>query len=365
MKPYKLALLTGTHQHRWAGDHSGLCEKCHKEHQGHQYNSSNPGECRICGATGKCSHSDGFRSKGNENHACKVCYLEFPHELEIIGEQFGCRKCEVCNVVFGHKFKNGVCEACGYVCTHTNTSPGVSSEYHICTTCGTRIAHTFVDSGMVEYCKRCSGCGQFIAHTGIYKLDDVCTRCGYKHVKHIYSSNRPYCVICNNICQHEYVDGHGQCIDCLHMVLKNNNDYYIMGATKYAGGYEELREVRTNNSPRPMDYYTVYKGYRKSQSGGWVANGYYLTYFHVCQDVTQFGGEYAYKLSGCVLTTTENVNVSPALLSADGVWNLRLQQYKLDGTFLAENEEAYTSGDMPGDFYLPRPVDLDPPVQND
>lgn len=149
------------------------------------------------------------------------------------------------------------------------------------------------------------------------------------------------------------------------MVLKNNNDYYIMGATKYAGGYEELREVRTNNSPRPMDYYTVYKGYRKSQSGGWVANGYYLTYFHVCQDVTQFGGEYAYKLSGCVLTTTENVNVSPALLSADGVWNLRLQQYKLDGTFLAENEEAYTSGDMPGDFYLPRPVDLDPPVQND
>ena len=347
MKPYKLALLTGTHQHRWAGDHSGLCEKCHKEHQGHQYNSSNPGECRICGATGKCSHPDGFRSRGDEKHACKVCYLEFPHELETVGTQDGCRKCSVCNATLGHKYASGVCEACGYECTHTNTSPGVSSEYHICATCGTRIAHTFVDSGMVEYCKRCSGCGQFIVHTGISKLDDVCTRCGYKHVKHIYPSNRPVCSICNNICPHEYVDAHGQCIDCLHMVLKNNNDYYIKGTTQYAGGYEKLREVCTNNlSGIQKDYYTVYKGYRKSQSGGWVANGYYLTYFHVCRDVTEFGGEYAYKLSGCVLTTTENVNVSPALLSAGGVWNLKLKQYKLDGTFLAENTQAYTSGDM-------------------
>ena len=47
-----------------------------------------------------------------------------------------------------------------------------------------------------------------------------------------------------------------------------------------------------------------------------------------------------------MLTTTENVNVSPALLSAGGVWNLKLKQYKLNGTFLAENEQAYTSGDM-------------------
>lgn len=131
------------------------------------------------------------------------------------------------------------------------------------------------------------------------------------------------------------------------MALKDDNDCYIKGTTKYAGGYEKLREVCTNNlSGIQEDYYTVYKGYRKSQSGGWVANGYYLTYFHICRDVTEFGGEYAYKLSGCVLTTTENVNVAPALLSASGVWNLKLKQYKLDGTFLAENEQAYTSGDM-------------------
>ena len=58
------------------------------------------------------------------------------------------------------------------------------------------------------------------------------------------------------------------------MALKDYNDYHIQGTTKYAGGYEKLREVCTNNlSGIQEDYYTVYKGYRKSQSGGWVANG--------------------------------------------------------------------------------------------
>ena len=130
MKPYELALLTGTHQHRWAGDHSGLCEKCHKEHQKHQYAWNVPGECRICGATGKCSHPDGFRSRGNETHACKVCYLELPHELEIIGTQDGCRKCTVCNATLGHKYASGVCEACGYACTHSASGTAVDDEKH-------------------------------------------------------------------------------------------------------------------------------------------------------------------------------------------------------------------------------------------
>lgn len=358
MKPYKLALLTGTHQHHWAGDHSGLCEKCHKEHQKHQYAWNVPGECTICGATGKCSHPDGFRSRGDEKHACKVCYLEFPHELETVGTQDGCRKCSVCNATLGHKYASGVCEACGYACTHTTSGTAVDDEKHTCKSCGMEVAHTFVDSDWVVYCKKCSVCGRSIAHTGISKLNDVCTRCGYKHVNHMYTSNRPVCSICGYTCPHANVNAYGLCTDCSRLPLKDDNDYYIKGTTKYAGGYEKLREVCTNNlGGIQKDYYTVYKGYRKSQSGSWTANGYYLTYFHICRDVTEFGGEYAYKLSGCVLTTTENVNVSPALLSAGGVWNLKLKQYKLDGTFLAENTQAYTSGDMQttGDisYFLP------------
>lgn len=77
----------------------------------------------------------------------------------------------------------------------------------------------------------------------------------------------------------------------------------------------------------------------------WVDTGYKLFEFNIRNNPTEFGGEYAYKLTGCVFTTADSVNVAPALLSASGVWNLKLAQYNLDGTLREAAMQGYTSPD--------------------
>lgn len=360
MKPYKLALLTGTHQHRWAGDHSGLCEKCHKEHQGHQYNSSNPGECRICGATGKCSHPDGFRSKGDEKHACKVCYLEFPHVLETVGTQDACKKCTVCNATFSHEYEDGVCGVCGYACTHTKLDElyRCTETTHRCKICGKDIPHTFEFNKTGIYpppCGICSVCGYSLKHSGITKLGDACTRdgCNYVHTNHhFHFSSSSVCPTCGYECLHtaNNIDSYGYCLDCGSQALKDKGDFWCDGKTPYTGGYEFVKEVITNgytsSNDTRSDFYRVYKGYRRTSSGSWASNGYYMTCFRITHSITSFGGEYAYRLTGNVFSTAENVNVSPALLTANGVYELKLAQYNLDGTFREGQKTAYTSQDL-------------------
>lgn len=54
MKSYKIALMGGTHQHRW---NAGTCEKCGKQHTPHQW-GYNSGVCSVCGYG--CLHPDGW-----------------------------------------------------------------------------------------------------------------------------------------------------------------------------------------------------------------------------------------------------------------------------------------------------------------
>ena len=132
-------------------------------------------------------------------------------------------------------------------------------------------------------------------------------------------------------------------------MLKNKGDLWCDGETPYTGGYEFVKEIITNgyaiNDTR-ADFYNVHKGYRRTSSESWASNGYYMTFFCITHSITSFGGEYAYRLVGTVFSTTENVNVSPALLTANGVYELRLAQYNLDGTFRDGQTTRYTSQDL-------------------
>lgn len=122
-------------------------------------------------------------------------------------------------------------------------------------------------------------------------------------------------------------------------MLKAETDPYINGPVKYAGGYEFQKKVYTNSES--TDYYSVYKGYRKRQDGSWVSNGYYMTHFNITNDITRFGGDYAYKIKGWVWSESESASVSPALLESDAAYHLRLAQFKLDGTLMEKNNVEY------------------------
>ena len=405
MKPYKIALLTGTHQHRWPDDGSGVCEKCHKEHSPHKYLSGNPGVCTVCGAEGKCPHSGGFVTTGNTQHRCSLCYALFDHSLVKVTEENQCVKCSACGqIISSHQFSGGVCGVCDYACQHSwqitasqhsckkcdveeshawqnnaektlcrtctvcgyqqsnhtfNAGVCVRCNYacdhsaltpvngttHKCSICnGYTANHTWTSiSGSAIYCRRCNACGYQATHQGITGLGDACTVCGAVHSAHVWSQGS--CTICGAGCTHDSINSSGECTICGMMMKKPGTSYYFYGGTVYDGSYGDADVHYTDDSH--ADAYTVYKGYKWSASAGaWVANGYYFYSFAITHYKTSFGGDYAYKLTGGVFSTSSTtVNVSPALLSANGVYKLKLAQYEQDGTFKASSMSGYTSAD--------------------
>jgi len=405
MKPYKIALLTGTHQHRWPNDGSGVCEKCHKEHSPHKYLSGNPGICTVCGAEGKCPHTGGLTSINSARHQCRVCYASLPHSLVKVTEEKQCVKCSDCGrVITSHQFSGGVCSVCDYVCQHQwNTS----AEQHSCAKCDVKASHAWQNnaektlcrtctvcgyqqsnhtfnggvcvrcnyacdhptftpvngsthkcsvcngytanhtwtsiSGNPTHCRRCNACGYQAVHQGITRLGDACTVCGAVHSAHVWSLGS--CMVCGTDCTHSSINSSGQCTVCGMMLRKPGTPYSFFGGTAYDGSYGDAEVHYTDDTH--ADAYTVYKGYKwSSASGAWVANGYYFFSFAVTHYKTTFGGSYAYKLTGGVFSTSSTtVNVSPALLSANGVYKLKLAQYETDGTLKASSMSGYTSAD--------------------
>lgn len=344
MKPYKIALLTGTHQHRWMNDASGLCEKCHKEHAPHQYNALTAGICTICGAEGKCPHSGGFDSIDLEDHRCKLCYSVIPHDFTNIATKSQCVRCGSCNqTIYSHTFNSGICTVCGYTCPHENSPVYVDASYHKCNFCGGNItAHVWHNIQNATICRSCWDCGHTQYHTGITKIGDSCTFCGIVHSAHVWN-NAGICTVCRTACTHETINN-GSCSTCGMLMKKGDCEYYVYGGTVYDGCYGNSI---IHNLEHTFDYYRIYKGWKwNAPSNAWVDNGYYMYEFNVLNVKTRFGGDYAYKLSGLVFSTSSTtVNVSPSLLSANGVYGLTLAQYELDGTLKASHMTPYTSGD--------------------
>lgn len=348
MKPYKIALLTGTHQHRWPNDGSGICEKCHKEHFPHKYRPGNPGICTVCGAEGKCPHNGGFTSItsiDSTQHECRLCFALFPHSLVKVSMEKQCVKCSECGkVITSHQFSDGICSVCDYVCDHSALTP-VDGTTHKCSICGYTANHVWMSiSGSPTLCRKCNACGYQAVHQGVSKLGDACTVCGTVHSAHAWSFGT--CSVCGTVCTHSSINSGGICSVCGMMIRKPGTPYCFFGGTVYDGSYGDAEVIYTRNDSQ-ADAYTIYKGYKWSAaSGTWVANGYYFFSFAVTHYKTMFGGDYAYKLTGGVFSTSSTtVNVSPALLSANGVYKLKLAQYETDGTLKASSMSGYTSAD--------------------
>lgn len=331
MKPYKIALLTGTHQHRWPDDGSGVCEKCHKEHFPHVYKTADPGVCSICGAVGKCPHED-CDAVSVYYHRCRACYSKLEHTKVLKSEDTLCWECSVCGQIQSlHTFADGICSVCGWVCPH-NRLTNWTENGHKCNICGMILSHTLSVVGTPEVCRKCEGCGYVVGHE-VSGLGQTCAACGLVHNSHVWVDGR--CIVCRENCTHPKINSSGYCTTCMDRIYQIGA-YFIYGTS---GGYDGsyLRD-RVENG------FEVYKGSVWS-NGAWVSNGYNLFKFKAFSNPVQFGGEYAYKITGHVFTKSNSVNVSPSLLTADGVWELKLAQYNLDGTLREAAMEGYTSAD--------------------
>lgn len=331
MKPYKIALLTGTHQHRWPDDGSGVCEKCHKEHFPHVYKMTNPGICSICGAVGKCPH-DSCYSFSEVYHICRKCHSKLEHTKILVAEDMVCWECSVCGWTQSpHTFADGICSVCGWECPH-NDLTNLKEDGHKCNKCGMIFSHTISVVGTPEICRQCEACGYVIGHE-VSGLGQTCAACGLVHNAHSWSNGT--CIVCGVQCRHPEIDSRGYCTTCNKLVYQPGG-LYIYGTS---GGYDGSYMM-----DRSEDGYYVYKGSIWS-NGSWVSNGFNLFSFRVFENPMQFGGEFAYKLTGYVFTKSNSVNVSPSLLTADGVCYLKLAQYNLDGTLREASMDGYTSAD--------------------
>ena len=335
MKPYKIALLTGTHQHRWADDGSGICEKCGREHSPHIYQSSSPNVCRICGAVGKCQHTAGFVYSSPEQHRCKLCYSKMNHTQQIVATASVCWQCPDCGYSEDeHNFSDGICSVCEWVCPHLTLSPGVTNMYHYCALCGKELEHQFEIIATAAVCMKCSACGYLTKHIGITGLGQSCSVCGYLHETHLWNTSGT-CTVCGAVCPHEEINSIGNCTVC-GIVMNRPDGIYGYGAS---GGYDGSYLLDQSG-----EHFDIYRGFVWS-NGTWVSNGYNLFMFDIREDPVQFGGDYAYKITGYVFTKSNSVNVSPSLLTANGVRNLKLAQYNLDGGLREADTTGYTAAD--------------------
>ena len=91
---------------------TGLCEKCGAPCPSASKHSC-MSACPVCGY--KKAHV--FLDYGKD-HYCKECGLVGEH---IFTKADSSHKCEKCERVEPHAWKDGVCTACGYICTHHKT----------------------------------------------------------------------------------------------------------------------------------------------------------------------------------------------------------------------------------------------------
>lgn len=317
MKPYKIALMAGTHQHRWPDDGSGICEKCGREHAPHSYDSRYPDVCRICGAVGKCPHNGEFNYDSADYHRCDICYTKFPHEKTAVGTEEICWRCEVCERNDSkHQFSNGICTFCGWECPHTIVN--IENMRHKCQKCGILLDHSMTTITEGAPCEVCE-CG-YSRHTGMLDLQTgCCTGCG-TFLEHPDASSTLY------------------------------------GNSRYYGSY-----LYDSHSYAEENFlYTCYRRWTYDfQAKQWYPDDLYMFKLRFTTVPIQFGGDYAYKASGIVFRSVNTIPISPDLLTKYSVFNLKLAQYELDGTLKEASMEGTTSSSCTGILSKPEFTDYD------
>lgn len=198
---------------------NGVCSLC-----GFTCNHSyNDGACRYCGAA--CPHANVFK-EGEEWANLQVTPLDAEvHTLTF--RQFDHYVCNDCGVTVRrddmgmregtepHSFNNGVCDACGYVCSHSYTNG-------VCIYCGLACAHANVEKEGEEQADLqveqlnadahkltyrqidhyvCKDCGVTVEKRDMGMVegqeahsfsDGVCTKCGYVYVAPVQDDPTPY-----------------------------------------------------------------------------------------------------------------------------------------------------------------------------
>lgn len=349
MKSYKIALMGGTHQHRW---NAGTCEKCGKQHTPHQW-GYNSGVCSVCGYG--CLHPDGWNPYSTTRHVCDVCQLTTDHDHSVIaGTRESCFHCNTCGAdISPHTFANGLCSVCNYSCDHAGTFQSYSKAEHRCSFCAMRQAHNFHTNANADACKTCSTCGYVLAHEFQGAHCPVCNFTCSHTAKH---SQHGICPVCGvQVCTHEdtATNSYGDviCNTCGAQIKRYYDTFY----TKVLPYMAMFEFGGTLNDQKYYNGYREEANYSSSgikQGSTWWECGIYLFALNITTP-TRYGGDYMYTCQGLVFTTSpSSLPVNPDLLKGDGKYIKSLKQYNLDGTLKASGD--YTSSDFPALYDITR-----------
>ncbi|MBS1452223.1 MAG: hypothetical protein HP002_02445 [Lentisphaeria bacterium] len=322
------ALMAGTHHHRYT-DNSGQCSLCHREHSPHEYEN---GACTVCGFDG-CAHPEGCTDLQNGTHRCPVCGAVNEHVWFADPTETRCRSCEVCEAEQPHQWQDGVCSRCSYECAHPSFVL-ISATQHRCEICNKQFPHDLSFVHEEKSCQYCSICHRSIAHDFSNRNESGCGRCskcGDTYGTHTWGNGTGICTRCGYNCTHQTVTNN-VCTTCGYSFIKPDAAYWVLSGS-YAGSYVSAGSVNGQSYYRQYVY----------SNGNWVEGSYYLVVLRI-SSITQFGGNYAYKGSGAVFTTSiSNFPINDTLLTGSGKYRIHLEQYELDGTFKAKGD--YTSSD--------------------
>ena len=156
--------------------------------------------------------------------------------------------------------------------------------------------------------------------------------CGISCGSHEWSNGK--CKKCGYQCHHQ-IDEDSSCEICRLYLSKELAEYNVHNGI-YAGSYVKEGSVNL------QEYYLQYVWDNNTSS--WIKGKYYLVILKIYQP-TQFGGDYAYTVSGAVFTADiKTFAVNPTLLEGDGKYYVSLAQYTLDGKLIA-SQENYISND--------------------
>lgn len=246
----------------------------------------------------------------------------------------GC--CSICSQEHNpHDWEDGQCRICGYSgCEHTEGWINYDSTQHRCKICGQRTAHVRNDFLHEDiYCQSCRDCAAKFKHSFSQMTDNdcgICNTCGDIFGNHIWKGG--VCQRCGYQCKHSSINADQICNICSKTVV--TGAYHVFYGT-YKGSYISAGRINGQSYYRQHQY--------NADTGQWVEKNYYLVVINI-KTPTQFGGNYAYTGSGAAfVTSVDSFSINDSLLSGNGRYNIHLEQYSLDGNFIAEGN--YTSAD--------------------
>lgn len=172
------------------------------------------GECVDCGYV--CRHTDGLWDIDDDGTAefCPICQIGCDHE-----NHYQDGWCYECGTQAKHIFNDdNTCTVCGYHCEHTN-----HNYAGYCTECGEHVEHSFEKNYLGNVL--CTECGYTCHHVmEDFANGDNCSICG-EACPHYFNDNST-CRVCGYECEHDW-NGYGLCNIC-HKTC-NHPDHTIDG----------------------------------------------------------------------------------------------------------------------------------------